>query len=136
MAGEPTVLLVDDDVGFLEATSRMLRHAGYEVITAQDGRSGLEAARQHKPDVAIVDVIMKRPDEGFALARAIRSDADLADVKMLLLTAVGRQYQMLFEPDDLWLPVDKVLEKPITGGELAEEIAALLAGSADDEDRR
>ncbi len=135
MPRQANVLLVDDDVAFLTATSLMLRDAGYNVITAEDGRSGLAAVREHKPDVVVIDVVMNRPDEGFALARAIRGDADLAGVKMLVLTAVGQRYEMLFEPDDLWLPVDKVLEKPITGDELAAEISAVLTGSQDDEDQ-
>lgn len=135
MTEKPTVLLVDDDVGFLKATSLVLEQAGHLVLTAQDGRTGLAAAREHKPDVVVVDVVMNRPDEGFALARAIRADADLARVKVLVLTAVGQHYQMLFEPDEQWLPVDKVLEKPITGNELVGEISSLLAKAADDEVR-
>ncbi len=134
MTQKPKVLLVDDDVGFLKATSLVLAQAGYDVATAQDGRTGLAAAREQRPDVVVVDVIMKRPDEGFALARAIRADAALADVKMLVLTAVGQHYQMLFEPDEQWLPVAKVLEKPITGEQLAGEIAAVLSGGPGDED--
>lgn len=122
-----TVLLVDDDVGFLTATSLVLEHAGYRVVTAEDGRAGLAAAREHKPDAAVIDVVMKRPDEGFALARAIRADAELAHITLFILTAVGQHYQMLFEPDEQWLPVDKVLEKPITGDQLADEISAALA---------
>jgi DNA-binding response OmpR family regulator len=135
MTPKPKVLLVDDDVGFLKATSLVLAQAGYEVFTATDGPGGLAAAREHKPDVAVVDVIMNRPDEGFRLARAIRADEDLAAVKLLILTAVGRRYDMLFEPDEQWLPVDKVLEKPASGDELAGEISALLRGAAQDEDR-
>ena len=126
-------LLVDDDVGFLKATSLVLEEAGYCVLTAEDGRTGLAAAREHQPDVVVIDVIMKRPDEGFALARAIRADADLAGTKMLVLTAAGQHYQMLFEPDEQWLPVDKVLEKPTSGDELVAEITRLLAPSEGDD---
>ena len=132
MAGKPKVLLVDDDAAFLRATALMLEQAGYEVLTAQDGPSGLATARQHKPEVVILDVIMNRPDEGFALARAIRADAALAHAKLVVLTAVGQRYGMLFEPDAQWLPVDKVLEKPTSGDELAGEIAALLAEPSTD----
>lgn len=134
MTGKPKVLLVDDDIAFLKATSLVLKEAGYDVVTAEDGREGLAAAREHRPDVVVVDVIMKRPDEGFALARAIRADADLAHVKMLVLTAVGQHYDMLFEPDEQWLPVAKVLEKPTTTDELIREISALLPHGADEED--
>jgi len=128
MTDKQKVLLVDDDAGFLKATSLVLQHAGYDVITAQAAQAGLAAAREHLPDVIIVDVMMARPDEGFALARALRADDDLADARILVLTAAGRQYQMLFEPDEQWLPVDKVLEKPIAGDALADEIAAVLDG--------
>ena len=136
MAEKPKVLLVDDDEGFLKATSLILEQAGYVVLTAQDGRSGLEAARQHRPDVAVLDVIMKRPDEGFVLARAINADADLADVKMLVLTAAGQHYQMLFEPDEQWLPVAKVLEKPTSGKTLVREISRLLGESEGGEEEK
>ena len=135
MAKRPTVLLVDDDVGFLKANSLLLEAAGFEVFTAEDGRAGLAAAREHRPDVIVSDVIMNRPDEGFALARAIRADETLADAKLLVVTAAGQRYQMLFEPDDLWLPVDKVLEKPATGDELVAEIRGLLDDAPPSEGR-
>ena len=135
MSEKRKVLLVDDDPAFLKAIALVLSQAGYAVFTASDGRTGLTAAREHKPDVAVIDVIMTRPDEGFALARAIRADESLTDVKMLILTAAGQHYQMLFEPDEQWLPVAKVLEKPTAGGELAAEISALLGDSEKGEGR-
>lgn len=126
MGKDVRVLLVDDDVAFLKATSILLEEAGYEVFTAQDGRTGLTAAREHKPDVAVIDVIMGRPDEGFRLARAIHGDPELSGVKMVILTAVGERYQMFFEPDEQWLPVSRVLEKSAAPGELAGEISRLV----------
>jgi DNA-binding response OmpR family regulator len=133
MTKKPKVLLVDDDVGFLNANSLLLKEAGFEVLTAQDGRTGLAAAREHKPDLVVIDVIMNRPDEGFAMARAIRADEELADAILLVVTAAGQHYQMLFEPDEQWLPVDKVLEKPIAGNELVAEISNLLGKRESDE---
>ena len=131
---KPKVLLVDDDAAFLKAIGLVLAQAGYTVFTAEDGKAGLAVAREHKPDAIVIDVVMKRPDEGFALSRAIRADADLSRAKMLILTAVGQHYQMLFEPDEQWLPVAKVLEKPITGDALASEISALLAAPTQSEE--
>jgi len=126
MSDQPTVLLIDDDEGFLKATSLSLEHAGYRVLTAVDGPSGLAAAMEHQPDVIVLDVIMRRPDEGFAVARALRAEPGLDDVGILVLTAAGEKYQMVFEPDEQWLPVNKVLEKPIPAEDLVAEIAALL----------
>jgi DNA-binding response OmpR family regulator len=119
------VLLVDDDPGFLKANALLLDQAGYSVLTATDGRSGLAAAREHRPDVIVLDVMMSRPDEGFALARAIRSQADLATAKVMVVSAIGQRYEMVFEPDEQWLPVDRVLEKPVSGDELVAEINKL-----------
>jgi CheY-like chemotaxis protein len=138
VSDKPKILLVDDDVGFLEANSILLEQAGYTVMTAQDGRAGLAAAREHKPDVVVIDVIMNRPDEGFSLARAIDADPDLAGVEMLIVTGAAQRYQMQFEPDEQWLPVSKVVEKPTTGKELVEEVAALVskrARKSEDEQR-
>jgi DNA-binding response OmpR family regulator len=125
MTKDVKVLLVDDDPGFLKANALLLDQAGYSVLTATDGRSGLAAAREHRPDVIVLDVMMSRPDEGFALARAIRSQADLANTKVLIVSAIGQRYEMAFEPDEQWLPVDRVLEKPVSGDELVAEIRKL-----------
>jgi len=124
---KPKVLLVDDDAGFLKANALFLEAEGFEVFTAEDGAAGLAAAREHMPDVVVADVMMRRPDEGFVLARALRADPALAGAKLLIVTGAGQRYQMLFEPDELWLPVDKVIEKPASGDELAREIRNLLA---------
>ncbi len=136
MNDKPLVLLVDDDAGFLAANKLLLEHAGFRVATAEDGRAGLAAARAEKPDVVVIDVMMRRPDEGFALARAIRADRTLAGTKMLVVTAAAQQFQMLFEPDDLWLPVAKVMEKPTAGDELVREVSNLLAVPLSSEGRK
>ena len=130
------VLLVDDDVAFLKANALILERAGYAVLTAQDGRAGLAAAREHQPDLIIADVIMNRPDEGFAFARAVRADTDLVRTKLIVLTAAGQHYQMLFEPDEQWLPVDKVLEKPTAAEDLISEIENVLNKSDGDTEGR
>jgi DNA-binding response OmpR family regulator len=133
MSDKPRVLLIDDDEGFLKATSLFLEHAGYAVATARDGPSGLAAAMEQRPDLIVLDVIMRRPDEGFAVARALRAEAGVGDVPIVLLTAAGERYQMVFEPDEQWLPVNKVLEKPLAGDDLVREIDALLGRATSDE---
>lgn len=120
------ILLVDDDAAFADATALILKQAGYDTLTAQSGKEGLAVAREHRPDLMILDVMMGRPDEGFAVARVIASDPDLAGMKVLLLSAVGERYDMFFEPDDNLLPVDKVLEKPVDADELLKTIEGLL----------
>mgnify|MGYP005832692051 CR=1 FL=1 len=121
------VLLVDDDAGFLAANRLLLEAAGYEVLTAEDGTAGLAAARENRPALVVIDIMMRRPDEGCVLARALRAEPSLAGTKLLVVTGAGQRYRMLFEPDELWLPVDRVLEKPTSGDELVAEVRKLLA---------
>jgi CheY-like chemotaxis protein len=131
-----TVLLIDDDVGFLTANAMLLEAAGFEVHTAVDGPSGLAAALQHRPDVIVLDVMMRRPDEGFVIARALRAEPVLAETKVIVVTAAGERYGMVFEPDDQWLPVAKVMDKPVLGDELVREIQRLTGGSVEQSEDR
>lgn len=116
-----TVLLVDDDPDLIEAHSQVLESAGFEVLVAHDGPTGFALATARRPDVAVLDVIMSQPDEGFVLARQLREDPRTADVPLVLLTglnavnaASGRPFQLSDrDRDEHWLPVDRVVDKPL-----------------------
>ena len=116
-----TVLLVDDDVDLTEANRMVLEGAGFEVVIAHDSKAGLAEATARHVDVAVLDVMMTRPDEGFELARALRGDARTATIPLLMLTSVNAANEargMLFrlsdrDRDDMWLPVDRFVDKPI-----------------------
>ncbi len=121
------VLLVDDDREFVAANSLLLQEAGYEVSAAYDAASGLETARSEKPDLVILDIIMGSPDEGFELCRNLRAEESLKECRLLVLTAVAQEFQMAFEPDGMWLPADRFLEKPIDPDTLIAEVRNILA---------
>ena len=124
------VLLVDDDVPFVESNKDLLEAFGYAVVTAHDGTSGLELAKTEKPDLMILDVMMATDTEGFEVARKIPQDPELRDMKVLLVTGVTKALHLpfQFEPDKTWLPVDRVLEKPINPKRLLSEVKKILAG--------
>jgi CheY-like chemotaxis protein len=115
------VLLVDDDVDFLEINKTALETAGYQVVLAHGLKEAIEVVRGHTIDAAVLDVIMSSPDEGFHLARALRKDERTKHVPLLMLTsvnAVNEAKGFLFklsdrDKDDTWLPVDRFLDKPI-----------------------
>ena len=121
-----SVLLIDDDRELVTAHKLLLEEAGYRVSAAYDGRSGLELARAEKPDLVILDIIMGTPEAGFELCRELRADASLKNSRLLVLSAVGRQFQMAFEPDSLWLPADRFLEKPVDAETLLAEVRGML----------
>lgn len=80
----PNVLIVDDDRLVCEATSILLRSKGYQVTTANDGRSGIDAAKAGIFDLAIVDLFM--PDmDGMAVMNALRD----VDPRIVMIAASG-----------------------------------------------
>ena len=95
------------------------------------GDAGIEGVHGSQHFQGLLGIGHGRPDEGFAVARAIASDPGLDGMKVVLLTGVGDHYDMFFEPDDNLLPVDRVLEKPVEADELVRTIEGLL--SADTE---
>jgi serine/threonine-protein kinase PpkA len=72
-----TILIVEDDDAIRNNVIRLLKLEGYEIVSAENGRLGLERAREVKPDVVISDVSMPEMD-GFELLEAIRADRELA----------------------------------------------------------
>jgi len=122
------ILIVDDDESFVESNKDLLEAYGYEVIVAYDGISGFETAKREKPDLIILDVMMTHSTEGFEIARKIQEVSDLKNMKVLLVSGISKEMNLPFklEPDSTWLPVDRVLEKPIDPARIIKEIEKTL----------
>lgn len=84
------VLLVDDEPNILIALEFLIKQLGYQVFTATNGDEALVAMQQHRPDVAVLDVMMPRMS-GFDVAKKIRADESFDHSKIVLLTALGTQ---------------------------------------------
>lgn len=80
-----TVLLIDDDDHLRFVLTAHLRSNGFEVLEAENGRTGLELARDHLPDLIITDVTMPELD-GLSVTRELKSDAHTAGIPIILLT--------------------------------------------------
>ena len=128
MAEQKTILVVDDDTEFVQSNKDLLEGEGYRVLTAFDGASGFELAKKEKPDLMILDVMMVTKTEGFEVSRKIPNTPELKDMKVLLVTGIRKDMHLPFgfEPDESWLPVDSVFEKPIEPARLIEEIKKKL----------
>jgi CheY-like chemotaxis protein len=131
-----TVLLVDDDVDFLEVNKMALEAAGYRVLLAHDGAEALKIAADTPVDAAVLDVIMNTADEGFHLARSLRKDVRTKAIPLLMLTsvnAVNEAKGFLFrlsdrDHDEMWLPIDRFVDKPIKPERLIETVRELTGG--------
>ncbi|HHJ00870.1 MAG TPA: response regulator [Candidatus Aerophobetes bacterium] len=122
------ILLIDDDVDFAYLNKVFLESKGYQVIISYDGEGGIKKARQTKPDLVILDVMMSRMTEGFDVARELKADEELNNIPIIMLTAIRKKEKLpwTFEPDDTWLPVNRFLEKPISLEKLLEEIEKII----------
>jgi DNA-binding response OmpR family regulator len=121
------VLLVDDDRDFVEATRTVLEEK-YEVVVAYDGDEGIAKAREVKPDLIILDVIMPVED-GFTAADEIAADEELKKIPLMLLTSFGARMTKETEiPRSRGLEVsaDDYIEKPVDPDDLLASVKRLI----------
>ena len=117
-----TILVIDDDIDLVEIIRLTLESEGYGVIDAQNGARGLDLAREQKPDLILLDVMMGEIDEGFQVAYELRKADNTRDIPIIMLTAVADQTGYAFDPekDSDFLPVDEYLEKPVSPRRLVD----------------
>ncbi len=130
--GQGRILIIDDDPDITEAMTVVLENKGYEVCRAQDGTEGMERMTEARPDLIILDVMMRTSQEGFELARELKHDAQYKDIPILMLTAVKHKTGLDFKDtagDTSWLPVEEYLDKPVKPDVLLEMVADLLQKS-------
>jgi CheY-like chemotaxis protein len=123
------VLIIDDDVEYVDAIVNLLDAKGYHVTSAHNGKDGIAAAQADKPDIILLDVMMTTNSEGFDVARALHADEGLRGTPVIMITGVRKEMNLPFgfEPDGDWLPVKAVLEKPVKPELLLKTIAEKLA---------
>jgi len=109
------VLMIDDDPEFVDAISNLLDAKGYTVYTASNGKDGVATAKAEDPDIILLDVMMTTKHEGFDVARELHEDAKTVDTPIIMMTGIRKEMNLPFgfEPDETWLPVKNVLEKPV-----------------------
>jgi CheY-like chemotaxis protein len=116
--GQQKILLVDDDVDFLEVTASLLEEGGYEVDTAVSGKDARKRVLDVSPDLIVLDVMMETDLAGVETARWLRSQEATRKTPIIMLTGVNQEVPFKLGPDDIWLPVDEFLEKPVSGDRL------------------
>ena len=122
------ILLVDDEVDFVEINKVALENKGYQVVVACDGKEALKMAKKEKPDVVILDVMMTTKTEGFDVSRELRKQKEFQGIPIIMLTAIRERMDVKWkiQPDKEWLPVTEFMEKPISPEKLIEKIEEML----------
>ena len=127
MKDKPKILLVDDDEDFVEATRLVLESKPYEVITAYNGDEGLAKARQERPDLIILDIIMPVKD-GFNAAEQLKKAPELRDIPVLMLTSFSERVgeTSLSISQGLTLDTEDYVDKPVSPEQLLKRVERLL----------
>jgi len=117
-----SVLIADDEQNIVISLQYLMKREGHAVSVARDGREALAAIQRDRPDLVLLDVMMPGLS-GFDVCQAVRADPALAGVKILLLTAKGRDTDLA---KGLALGADAYVTKPFSTQELAARVRALL----------
>jgi DNA-binding response OmpR family regulator len=118
----PRVLVVEDEPNIVESLSFLMKREGFEVQIAGDGTAALRLVERERPDLVVLDVMLPRRD-GYDVCKAIRADRRLDGVRILMLSAKGRE---LDRRKGMALGADDYVTKPFSTRELIDRVRALL----------
>ena len=119
------VLIADDEPNIVISLEFLMKREGHVVSIARDGPSALEAIRGTQPDLVLLDVMMPGMS-GFEVCQAVRADEALAGVKILMLSAKGRDTDIA---KGSAMGADAYMTKPFSTKELAEKVRELLSAA-------
>lgn len=123
------ILIVDDDPDIVEAMKVVLSSKGYDVSWAQDSDVAQECLKEATPNLIILDVMMRSPQEGFGFSRWLHQHETFKSIPVLMLSGVKGETGIDFKSeagDESWLPVTEFLDKPVKPDVLVEKVASLI----------
>ena len=119
----PSILIVDDEPNIVISLEYLMKREGWETAVATDGEAALAALEKAPPDLVILDVMLPRMN-GFEVCRLIRADPRWAKLRILMLTAKGRDTEV---EKGLGLGADAYVTKPFSTKDLVAQIRTLLS---------
>ena len=122
-----TILVVDDERDLLDLIEYNLKKEGFKVLKAENGEEGINKAKEHRPDLILLDIMMPKMD-GLEAVEIMRKDEDLKKTPIIFLTARSDEKT---EIDGLNKGGDDYITKPISTTKLVSRIKAVLRRSDD-----
>ena len=117
------ILIADDEPNILISLEFLLKRAGYQVSLARDGQEALDAILRDRPALVLLDVMMPRKT-GLEVLQAVRADEACNGVRILMLTAKGRDTDVA---KGLALGADAYMTKPFATKDLVQKVKDLLS---------
>ncbi|WP_421773265.1 response regulator transcription factor [Gracilimonas sp.] len=117
-----TILVVDDEKDLLDLIEYNLKKEGFAVLKAENGEEGIKIAKEHKPDLVLMDIMMPKMD-GMEAVETMRADEDLKSIPIIFLTARSDEKT---EVEGLDKGGDDYITKPISTTKLISRIKAVM----------
>ena len=116
------ILIVEDDPSFSRAINHIVEKEGYDVVTATNGMTGLRMAKEEKPDLLILDVMLPGLD-GFEICSRLRNDPETDKLPIIMLSAKGQEAD---KNTGLKVGANEYLTKPVDRELLLKTMTSLL----------
>ena len=128
MTEKKHILIIEDDADIVEVLRIVLESKNYRVSNAPNGSIGKEIVEKDRPDLIILDIMMRTIDEGFHVCYELKNDERFKNIPILVTTAVAKETGFNFDlqKDEDWLPADDYVNKPILPEDLLERVERLL----------
>lgn len=122
------ILIIDDDVDFVDLNKAVLVNNGFEVETAFSAREGMDKVQFEAPDLILLDLMLEKHDTGFSFAKSIKADPRYKEIPILMISAVAGEtgYDFTQDQDGYWMKTDDFVSKPVEPEELVKRINALI----------
>lgn len=117
------ILIVDDEPNIVISLEYLLKKEGFEINVATDGEAALSMAAEFRPHLVLLDVMMPKKS-GFEVCEALRADPSMSELKIVMLTAKGRETEV---SKGLALGANAYITKPFSTKDLLAQIKTLLA---------
>ena len=116
------LLIIDDDLKLIELLSEYFEENGFQVHAIHEGTGAIKAVMEKGPDLIILDIMLPLID-GFEVCQAVRGDPDCKGIKIIFLTAMGRDMDVA---KGLAYGADAYITKPFANAEVLETVRRLL----------
>ena len=120
------ILIVDDEPNIVLALELLMKKEGYEVHAVDDGERAVQAAKELRPDLILLDIMMPKMD-GYEVCQRIRSDALLKDISIIMLTAKGREVE---REKGMALGADHYITKPFSTRQVVMKVREILTAKS------
>ena len=120
--GRGKALVIDDEEYIQHILNFSFGAEGYDVLTASDGEEGINKAKNEKPDIIVMDIMMPKMD-GYEACKRIKADPETKDIPVILLTAKGREADRKLGAD---AGADDYVVKPFSPGRLIERVEGMI----------